>query len=35
MKQINGLLLVADFEKAFDTVSREYVAECLDLFDLI
>ena len=31
-QKINGLLLVADFEKAFDTMSREYIMECLDIY---
>ena len=31
-QNLKGLLLVADFEKAFDTMSRDYILECLDLF---
>ena len=32
IQNIKGLLLVADFEKAFDTMSRKYILDCLDLF---
>ena len=31
-QNIPGLLLVVDFEKAFDSISGEYIFECLKLF---